>query len=267
MERGESGRKRKELTWFVENINVKYDYFFIIMSHVQLRRRQRSTQTLSKQNTSAPLSRAALLEASPQEHGLVQKLHVPLFYSIFPYFIQKCLASIPVLKQLVSPRWETRYLVLLGSYLYKFDDEGYKKVAPSQPKGSPLALSSIDVYIVDKDDLRNLSFEGQREFLEAGTVFCVSTFRKQYYYSVSDHEQATVWVNSILDARQEAIKRSMGHADKDSYPKAWVYFDHLGRNLKNQKERIRIRVERKDIQELEMSQLKEGAPFSSGYFG
>ena len=238
------------------------------MSQAQLRQRQRSNQTMSKRSISAPLSRSALLEASPQEHGLVQKLHVPVFYSILPYFIQKCLASVPMLKQLVCPRWETRFLVLLGSYLYKFEDDGFnKKDAPSHPKGSPLALDSIEAYIVDKDALRNLSLDQERRFLEAGTVFCVSTFRKQYYYCVSDHEQATVWVNSILDARQEAIKRSMGHAEKDSYPKAWEYYDQLGRNLKKQKERIRMRVERKELQELEMSQLTEGAPFSSGYFG
>lgn len=239
------------------------------MSQGQLRQRQRTTHTMTKRNTSSPaaLSRSALLEASPQQHGLVQKLHVPLFYNILPRFMQKCLASVPMLEWCICPRWEARYLVLLGSYLYKFEDDGSKRGAPSHPKGSPLDLSSIEAYTVDNDTLKNLSLNSDRRPLEAGTVFCVSTFRKQYYYCVSDHEQATVWVNSILEARQEAIKRSMGHAQKDSYPKAWEYYDQLGRNLKNQKERIRIRVERKEFQELEMSQLTEGAPFSAGYFG
>lgn len=269
----EKGGKRKASTFerkdFVTEKN-KYDCFPPFrMTQGQLHQRRRTTTAMSQQDTSSPvaLSRPALLKASPQEHGLVQKLHVPLFYSILPRFMQKCISSTRMLGRCLGPRWEARYLVLLGSYLYKFEDDNSKRGAPSRPKGSPLALSSIEVYVVGDNDLRNLAIDRETLPFEDGTVFCVSTFRKQYYYCVSDHEQATVWVNSILEARQEAIKRSMGHAQKDSYPKAWEYYDHLGQNLKNQKERIRQRMERKELQELEMSQLSEGAPLSSGYFG
>jgi hypothetical protein len=224
---------------------------------------------MSESSRSSPvaLSRSALLQASPQEHGPVRKLHIPLFYSLLPRLMQKCLAAVPVLDRFTCPRWEARYLVLLGSYLYKFEDHVPQRDAFSHPKGSPLTLSSVEAFIVDNNSLSFLPFDSERTPFEAGTLFCVSTFRKQYYYCANDPEQALVWVNSIMETKQEAVKRSMGHAQKDSYPKAWEYYDQLGRNLRSQKERIRMRVERKALQEFEMSPLMEGTPLSGGYFG
>ncbi|GAX20954.1 hypothetical protein FisN_1Lu385 [Fistulifera solaris] len=249
----------------------KYDRFFhLSMSQGQLRQRRGSTaEIMSKGSASSPLalSRSALLKASPQEHGPVRKLHIPLIYSLLPRFIQRCVASVPVLNRFSCPSWEARYLVLLGSYLYKFEDHVTQRDTPSHPKGSPLALSSLEAFIVDNNSLRCLPIGNERTPLEVGTLFCVSTFRKQYYYCASDHEQALVWVNSIMEAKQEAVKRSMGHAQTDSYPKSWEYYDRLGRSLKSQNERIRMRVERKELQELEMRPLMEGAPLSRGYFG
>jgi hypothetical protein len=106
----------------------------------------------------------------------------------------------------------------LGSYLYKFEDDLTQREAPSQPKGSPLALTSIEAFIVDNNSLRYLPLGSEGTPFDHGTLFCVSTFRKQYYYCASDPEQALVWVNSIMEAKQEAIKRSMGHAQEDSHP-------------------------------------------------
>jgi hypothetical protein len=163
-----------------------------------------------------------------------------------------------------APKWERRYLVLLGSFLYKFADN----LERQQPKGSPLPVDTIDVFLVEQGDSRG--FEGV--FLDESSVpsgcksvFCVSTFRKRFYYAVADREQALLWVNALLEAKQEAVRRSMGHAHEDSYPKSWEYYDRLGQSLRRQKDRIRQRMDEKNLQELEMSQLSDGGPLPRGY--
>lgn len=201
--------------------------------------------------------------ASPQQTGTVQKLHVSSFYSILPSFLQMLIAKVWFLTFL-RPYWEERQLVLLGSYLYKF--VGGKQ----QPKGTPVPVDSMDVFLVinnnnNKDD----NIARMSNNLPAGytTMFCVSTLRKKYYYACTSREQALTWVNSLHEARQEAVRRSMGHAVKDSYPKSWLYFDSLGNSLVQQKYRIENRLQESSLRELEMSNLTEGGPVPRGYFG
>ena len=61
--------------------------------------------------------------ASPQHTGTVQKLHVSPLFTILPHLVQKLILTLWCFKFL-RPRWETRYLILLGSYLYKFSLTG-----------------------------------------------------------------------------------------------------------------------------------------------
>lgn len=204
----------------------------------------------------AGLAAKSMIDSSPQQHGVVLKLHVPLLYSILPEFLQKFILSFSFLSFL-GPTWEQRYLILCGSFLYKFKDQ-----TSEVPKGSPFTLETINVDIVAG---------GIPEFgnLPPGfsAVFLVSTLRRQHYYAVADIDEARVWIRSIRDARQETITRNMGHAAAMPYSNAWKYFDGLGRTLVKSKERIREKMDEYNMREMEMSTFAEAGPMPRGYHG
>jgi hypothetical protein len=230
------------------------------MSH-DLRQRRPSSSKIANVIPPAAvgLTLSSLLQASPQEHGPVHKLHVPLFYSILPSFLQKLISNLWFLSALLGPRWEPLYLVLLGSYLYIFaddDDNNGRSTQRSQlPKGSPIRVDMLDVYLVGNSD------PGSRTSFSDGTgcVFCLSTFRHTHSYAVPNQDDATQWLNSLCHAKAESVRRSMRHAVSDSYPKSWAYYDSLGQTLVARKERIVQRMNEHDLNEMvEMSQFGGG---------
>jgi len=211
------------------------------------------------------LAAPKMLQASPQHHGYVMRLRVSPFYAILPRLLQKLISRLwsAIASFVGAPRWERRYLLLLGSYLYKFED-----ATRPNPKGSPVPLEAVDVHLINlayPDDVDTMGEESLRQLpVGYGGVFVVCTLRKKYYYATSSREEALTWVNSIRQARQEAITRSMGHAPSDSYPKSWEYYDQLGTKFVKTKDRIRAKVE-----EMEMTSSfgETSGPLPRGYFG
>ena len=205
----------------------------------------------------AGLSAKAMIDTSPQQHGVVLKLHVPIFYSVLPAFLQRIILSFSFLSFL-APSWKQRYLILCGSFLYKFKDQ-----ASHAPKGSPFEVSTLSV-----DKVTNQVFP-ELGSLPPGfsTVFSVSTLRRQHYYAVADYEEAMLWIRSIKETRHEAITRNMGHASNVPYPKSWSYFDSLGRGLVKSKERIKQRLEESNLREMEMTNFSDAGPMPRGYHG
>lgn len=204
------------------------------------------------------LAAKSMINSAPQQHGVVLKLHVPLLYSILPEFIQKVILSVSFLAFL-GPTWKQRYLILCGSFLYKF-----KNQMSQVPKGSPFELETIHVNAVSSHgapppELGNLP----PGFL---AIFAVSTLRRQHYYAVADEEEAGVWIRSINEARHETITRNMGHAGGVPYPSTWRYFDTLGRGLLKSKERIREKLEEYNMREMEMANFVEASPMR-GFHG
>lgn len=189
------------------------------------------------------------------------KLHASLFYTILPGFLQKWILKLWFLRFL-RPSWKPRYLMLLGSYLYKFQDDENRN---REPKGAPMPIRGVDVDLVraDHDSFVTLS---QQMLLGDMTVFYVSTMRKKYYYACASREEALTWMNSLREAQQEAVTRSMGHAARESYPQSWTYFDSLGKSMAESKDRVRERMERSNLREFEMSNLT-GGPVPRGYYG
>lgn len=204
------------------------------------------------------LAAKALIDSSPQQHGVVLKLHVPILYSILPEFLQNIILSFSFLSFL-GPTWKQRYLILCGSLLYKFKDQ-----ASEVPKGAPFELETIAVDHVPRG----------RSVPELGTMppgftsaFAVSTLRRKHYYAVADEEEASLWIRSIQEARQETITRNLGHAKGMPYPSSWSYFDSNGRGLVKSKDRIRARMDEYNLRELEMSNFAEAGPMPRGYHG
>lgn len=203
------------------------------------------------------LAAKAMIDTSPQQHGVVLKLHVPILYSILPGFLQRVILVWSFLSFLV-PRWQQRYLILCGSFLYKFKDQ-----TSAIPKGSPFEVEALSVEKLSGQLFPELGF------LPPGftAVFSVSTLRRQHYYAVADEEEAMLWVRSFKEARQEVITRNMGHALNVPYPRIWSHFDSLGKGLVKSKERIKDRLERSNLREMEMTNFAEVGPLPRGYHG
>lgn len=216
----------------------------------------------------AGLNAKSLIHCKPQHHGEVLKLHIPLLYSVLPFFVQRFIlkwSSLFALFGLV-PTWKKRYLILCGSFVYKFRD-----VSSSIPKGSPFDVetTSTDVIRINNTNNKNLLYTPlQIDRLPIGYegLFVVSTFRKRHYYAVTNTEEALVWSRCTNEARQETITRNMGHANVP-YPSSWKYFDTLGNSLVKSKIRIQNR-ERQHSQivrnEMEMTEFITS---SGGYHG
>jgi hypothetical protein len=143
----------------------------------------------------AGLSAKAMIDAAPQHHGSVQKLHIPVFYSILPAIIQRIILSWSCLKSF-APSWKERHMILCGAYLYKFKD-----ASSTIPKGSPFDIKTLTTDILRAPDRdKNFSELGN---IPAGytSIFTVSTLRRRHYYAVSDTEEAD-W-SSTTQVRME----------------------------------------------------------------
>jgi PH domain len=207
-------------------------------------------------NPGSGLSAKPLIEASPQHHSTVLKLHVPLLYSILPDLVKRLILSWSFLSFL-APSWKKRYLILCGSYLYKFSNQG-----ASRPKGSLFTVETTNAEMAG-----NQSFPEICKLPPGYTgMFCVSTLRRKHFYAVLDRDEAMIWVRSISEARQSSITRNMGHSQHMPYPKEWAHFDSLGKDLVKSSERIQERMEASRIREVEMSSITGGS-IPSGFYG
>lgn len=223
----------------------------------------------------AGLTVPQMLKASPQHHGRVMKLQVSPFYTLLPKFLQKWIAASWCFSFL-APSWQPRYLILLASFLYKFDAQALQNPKMT-PKGSPIPIESVHVQVLLPEPTTAPARDHQHssmatialQNLPAGctAVVAVSKFRNTQYYAVSCTQEATTWAAALAEASQEAITRSMGHAPDESFPASWKYFDSLGASLVKRKDRIRERVEQSNLRELEMTGLQDGGPLPRGYHG
>jgi hypothetical protein len=231
----------------------------------EIRQRSGMTSSSSTENESEPvvreqgtgLSAKILMDASPQQHGIVLKLHVPLLYNLIPVCLQRILLAFQFLSFLL-PSWKRRYLILCGSFLYKFKDQSSKI-----PKGAPFEVATATSEIVAKEDSPHIGS------LPPGfdAIVSVSTLRRNHYYAVRDKEEALLWIRSMQESKQETITRNMGHAFHVPYPNSWKYFDSLAKSLVKSKERIKERLESSSLREMEMTNFTEGGPLPRGYYG
>ena len=203
------------------------------------------------------LNAKQMIDSAPQQHGAVLKLHIPIFYSILPQFLKNIILSFKFFSFL-APSWKQRYLILCGSYLYKFKDE-----KSEVPKGEPFDVETLAVSTSDNEMLGEFSSVPSN----FTSVFSVSTLRRKHYYAVADTEEAMMWIRSLQQARQETITRNMGHASNVPYPKSWSYFDSLGKGLIKSKERVKEKLQDYRMREMEMTNFAEAGPLPGAYHG
>eukprot|EP00585_Thalassiosira_rotula_P008325 CAMPEP_0196151890 /NCGR_PEP_ID=MMETSP0910-20130528/34470_1 /TAXON_ID=49265 /ORGANISM="Thalassiosira rotula, Strain GSO102" /LENGTH=225 /DNA_ID=CAMNT_0041415357 /DNA_START=184 /DNA_END=861 /DNA_ORIENTATION=+ len=203
------------------------------------------------------LSAPALLAASPIHSAVAMKMHVPVLYTFLPATVQWLMSC--CCPKSWSPQWKRRYLIALGEYLYRFKDE-----SGSSPKGSPISAATTDARIVsnnDNDDGGVFSdigdFKIGLNMLPEGcdALFVISSIGKTQYFAVESREEAMTWVNSLRQMRQDAITRNMGHSKDIPYPDEWKSFDKSAKRLKDQKTRIKSRLDAMNRKEQEMQSL------------
>mmetsp|Transcript_34415 Transcript_34415/g.56237 ORF Transcript_34415/g.56237 Transcript_34415/m.56237 type:complete len:242 (-) Transcript_34415:29-754(-) len=209
----------------------------------------------------AHLSARALLAASPVHSSTAMKMHVPVMYTFLPatvqWFLSRCCP------RSWSPQWKRRYLIALGEYVYRFKDED-----GSTPKGSPIPVATTDARIISDHDDENGEFRIVHDLLPEGcnAVFEISSIGKTQYFAVESREEAMIWVNSLRQMRQDAITRQMGHSKNIPYPPEWKSFDASAKRVKDQKTRIKSKMQAMDKKEQEMQQLGGGSgPASMGF--
>ena len=128
------------------------------------------------------------------------------------------------------------------------------------PKGKPIFLQSIEhVEAISINSANsNISIEHGLLYYMLPSMFSsmlvIHMARKTQFYLLDDPDEAAVWVNSLRQAKQETITRSMGHS-RIPYPKTLSYFDKLASEYNKKKFEIKKRIERLENREMEMSSL------------
>ncbi len=120
------------------------------------------------------LTCADLLQIGPEKCGYVHKKS----NSWSSFFLPCC-----------YPKWRSRYLILMGNYLFRFESEHGQR-----PKGVPIPVDSINVKVLDDG------------------IFVLETIRKNYYFRADSIAVAKVWADAIKSRKFMAIKENMGHA-------------------------------------------------------
>mmetsp|Transcript_17129 Transcript_17129/g.35743 ORF Transcript_17129/g.35743 Transcript_17129/m.35743 type:complete len:240 (-) Transcript_17129:169-888(-) len=208
------------------------------------------------------LSANALMAASPIHSGPVMKMHVPAIFSFLPSPIQWLLTT-RCCPKIWAPQWKPRFLIALGGYLYRFKDEN-----GSSPKGAPTPLDVCsDCRIITREDDEYGEFNAVTDCVPDGynVVFEVSSVGKTQYFAVESREEALTWVNSLRQGQQDVITRNMGHS-KIPYPKEWTAFDASAKRLRDQKLRIKQKLEQLDKKEQEMQTMGAGGSIGGGYY-
>lgn len=208
----------------------------------------------------AHLSARALMRASPVLSGYACKMHIPLFYAVLPSSIQWLLSTRCCPKSW-SPQWKRRYLIALGGYLYRFKDEN-----GSTPKGAPMPVDSMEARLLSRDEaVANGEFNIVTDHLpgDCTSVIEVCSGGKTQYFAMNSTEEASTWVNSVRQMRQDCSTKNMGHSNIP-YPKEWDAFDASAKRIREQKARIRNKLEAIDRKEQEMQTL--GSAPSVGYY-
>ena len=220
-----------------------------------------------------------LLKGHPQHSGSAYKLHVPFLFLFLPRFLQQWLIQklnninknkkknttlwlYYFLASWLLPKWESRFLILVGRYLYKFVSSINPK-AP--PKGRPIAVISANIFLLSKNDMECIQTHNNmmtlalllrppqpqpllQESLSSYHIFAVSSSssvyhsnnhqKTQYFCVPGPIEEAQAWVNALHQAQEDGIRRELGHVPKDSYPSAWKHFDALGDGLLQTQDRL-----------------------------
>ena len=191
----------------------------------------------------------------------VQKLSVPTFFLFLPSWMQRWIFSASFLSFL-WPTWKTRHLVLLGSYLYRFE------TTHGTLKGSPVLISPLNIHVLDDmddDKAVPLAVRWASRRFEPSSILCLRTLTQSHYYTCASSADARLWLTSICDAQQEAVRRSMGHvANASAIPVQWRHWDAVGRRVAQRKERIRRRLA---AIEITSTSTEVSGLYPRGYYG
>ena len=127
--------------------------------------------------SASTITASDLLLLNPSKHGFIHKKSNNILSYMFPCFF---------------PRYNERYLVLIGGYLYRF-----KSLHDDSIKGVPIPLDGI-ITIAVNNKIDNFSFE-------------IRMIRKNYTFMVDSLSEVNEWVSAIKERQQLSIRERMGH--------------------------------------------------------
>jgi hypothetical protein len=221
------------------------------------------------------LAASTLLQSNPTHSGQVYKLNIPFYYTLLPLWFQGFLRYIPFSETLgLVPSWKKRYLIQIGKYIYRYQTNGINGTENKMKlKGTPMAIDTIQCQRNQNTSLGIQSNSHDEIISFARDVpsschgfFSITSNGDTRYYAVSTPEEATVWINSMREGRQSCIERNLGH-DKRPYPESWRYIDTMGEDKYKRKNRIKDKLDRNKMKELEMMEFIGGAGMRTGHFG
>lgn len=124
------------------------------------------------------LSARRLIELNPSKEGYIEKKSNSLLCTTMP-----CL----------YPPFQRRYVILLGSYLYR-----YTAADSDRLKGVPIPLSAI-IHVNRVDDF---DFELQ-------------TIRKVYLFRAHSLDDCSAWIEAIRSRKANSVREEMKHCKLD----------------------------------------------------
>ena len=118
-----------------------------------------------------------LIAVKECRHGICYKKNNSLLSYLFPCIFEK---------------WKQRYLVLVGNYIYRFENKMSTKT-----KGVPIPLDSARI---------------ARDAISDSHVIIVKTIRKSYLFRFDTEEQAESWFTAMKERKLKSIQERMGHS-------------------------------------------------------
>jgi len=174
-----------------------------------------------------------------------------------------------------QPFWNERYLIAIGSYLYKFQPNSTTttpinitsastnttstNTTHTNPntdkmtiKGSPLPLDQLSMSLTSQTQFGIIDHHHHHHHRtttlpshpQCNGYFYITYNCKTNYYATSTREDAITWINTLNQLKQETITRQMGHAKYKGYEDKYVYLDMLALRLSEKKHRIKERLRR-----------------------
>jgi hypothetical protein len=89
-------------------------------------------------------------------------------------------------------KWKTRYIVLLGNYLYRFESENSGKT-----KGIPIPIDSATINLKKKEAVYEVE---------------IKTIRKNYLLIFDNNDLANDWYKSLQSRKILSIQENLGHS-------------------------------------------------------
>ena len=130
------------------------------------------------------------LESLCTHHGSLEKMNSSLWMSILPCCVVE--------------KWKPRYFMLVGSYLYRFQDSLSDRL-----KGTPTSIVNCSIRGLIHDPEGKHS-DNDKYFIEP-YCFELNMLRKRIVLKAANRDECDKWVSELNNRKNQAIREGLGH--------------------------------------------------------